>query len=451
MTSKNPGCAAAALSALLVGACSAGPALENRPVTRSEVSFEGRGLLVLSDADMAGTAYADGRLHPIDAADTLSLIAPGELRTVAASATASNSVMGWPGGLDVSPDGRFAYVVETRAAAPAGVSVMDGGVYTGMPVGRLLTTIDISDLSRPQLVSTIDVGEGPTSIHVAPDGRFALVSLKDRQTPIAVVLLENGAPTRVLALSLPLAAQARREIDEGALFVRLAPNGRDFMFNVANTHVQFARLAFDDAGAPTGAELVGAAVQVGRWLTMARWANDGRHLIVADVGWSENQLGAVLNGPGSLISIAFDQNGAHRVVATARVSLSPEGFDINRAGDLIVAVNMERSYLPERLPYTLFGRREFSSLSLVAYDERTGELTPADGPVAFSGVLPEDAVFDASGDTIAVAVFHEKAASPQAGWVEYFDVDRSGETPRVRPTGVRTPTVRGAHDLVLVP
>ena len=441
------------LLAGIIAGCSSGPALLTRPDDPGQARFDGRALLVLSDADIAGTAYADGVLKPLaGAADTLGVFrapigAGGEARV-----GASNSVMGWPGAVDASPDGRFAYVVETRAPAPAGVEAFeDGGVNAGMPKGRLLTAIVIADLTAPRVLGTMDVGEEPTSVHVAPDGRFALVSRKESEAPLVAVILENGAPTRVVPIGLPLAVQADRAEDRGALSVRLAPNGQDFVINVANTHVQFARLQFGSDGLPTGATSIGPAVPVGKWITMFRWAPDGRHLLIADVAWSAEQLGAVLNGPGQIVSVAFDAAGAHRIVSQQQVSLSPEGFDINRAGDLLAVVNMERTYLPERMPYQLFGRRDRNSLSLVGFDAATGVLSAVDGPVAFDGVLPEDAVFDADGDMIAVAVFHAKEAAPQAGWVAYFRIDRTGSAPRIVPTGVQTPTVRGAHDLVLIP
>jgi hypothetical protein len=133
------------------------------------------------------------------------------------------------------------------------------------------------------------------------------------------------------------------------------------------------------------------------------------------------------------------------------VSLSPEGFDMNRAGDLVAVVNMERTYLPEAMPYRLFGRRHKASLSLIGFDGASGALSALDGPVAFEGVLPEDAVFDADGDMLAVAVFNGKATSPDAGWIAWFRVDREGGKAVLVPLSHRSPTPRGAHDLILVP
>lgn len=444
--------AAAALLAAALSACSGGPKLVERAPDPGAARFDGRALVAISDVDMPAAGYVDGRLQPIaGATDVATILAAPVGKGGAATVSVSNSVMAWPGSLDLSDDGRFAYVAELRAAPPKGLEKMEGGVYEGMPAGRLLSVIDLADAAAPRLAATINLGAAPTSVHVAPSGAFALVSLKDKEDGLAAVLLENGLPTKVVRFGFASPVAASRSIDDGVMFVRLAPNGRDFVVNLSNTHVAFGTLEFDAAGLPAGARFVGAPMKIGQWLTVARWSNDGRHAILADVAWGPGRFDAVLNGPGALFSIAFDPDGAHKVASRAEVSLSPEGFDINRAGDLLVAVNMERTYLPDGMPYQLFGRRKLSSLSLVSFEAATGALAVADEPVAFSGALPEDAVFDADGDMLAVAVFHGFEKRPAEGWIEFFRIETKDGARRIVPTGERIKTARGAHDLELAP
>lgn len=439
------------LAAASLAACSSGPRLETRAADPGDARFDGRALVVVSDVDMPGTGYADGVLKPLAGErDAVTVLSPASAQT-GPSVVASNSVMGWPGAVDLSPDGRFAYVVETRGPAPEGVAALEGGVWTGMPEGRFLTAIDITDPAAPRVLGSLEVGADPTAVHVAPDGRFLIVSRKDAQAPLAIVMLDGGAPGRLIPIAFPSPVKAERPIDDGALFVRLAPNGRDFVVNFANTHLQFGRLDLGANGAPASASAVGGPVAAGKWLAMARWSADGRHALVVDTGWSESPLGAVLNAPGAIVSVAFDAGGAHRIAAREVTSLGPEGFEFDRTGGLLAVVNMERTYLPERLPYQLFGRRAQSSLSLLAFDAASGGLRTVDGPVAFDGVLPEDAMFDADGDMLAIAVFHGKEDAPKAGWLQYFRIDRSAGAPRAIPAGRSADLPRGAHDLALAP
>ncbi len=100
--------------------------------------FEGR-FLALSDASMAGTAYADNKLEPFSGMqDELTLFAEGAPR---ASIPAPNSVISWPQILDISPDGRFAYVVETAGDLDPSISEVEN-VYYDMPIAQRYLSSD---------------------------------------------------------------------------------------------------------------------------------------------------------------------------------------------------------------------------------------------------------------------------------------------------------------------
>ncbi|MEM9751693.1 MAG: hypothetical protein AAF869_12155, partial [Pseudomonadota bacterium] len=136
------------------------------------------------------------------------------------------------------------------------------------------------------------------------------------------------------------------------------------------------------------------------------------------------------------------------IVSVAEVSKSPEAFELNRAGDLLVAVNMERTYLPNGFPGALFRHRNAASLSLVEVDARSGALKTLGEPVKFRGVLPEDAVFDADGDHIAAIVYQDHGKPRSDGWVTFFRIEGRGDARRIIETGERIALPRGGHDLV---
>ena len=403
--------------------------------------FDRSRLLVLVDADMAATGYADGQLHPIDGATDVLVTIDG-LGTEAPQLTqvsASNTVMGWLGAMTADAAGRFAYVVESRKAAPAGVAQM-ASVFAEMPDGTLLTPID---LTTRAVVSTTEVCTRLNSVDIAPDESWLLITCGDTLGEVAVVPLTNGQPgaPRIFDLDLP-DMEARPGIDDGLTYAMIHPAGAAAGYIVSNVGVGLVRFELDDAGVPVSA-VAEAPLREGTWLTVGRWTTTGDHFLAADVAWGPAPTDAVFNGNGQILSFALSPEDENRgVVSSAIVSKSPETFELNRAGDRLVAVNMERTYLPGGM-FSIVPARGASSLSLVSVDAATGQLETLGDPAGFEGVLPEDAVFDADGDQIAVVIYQDHDAPRSDGWIETFAV----QDDEILRTGQRLMLPRGAHDL----
>lgn len=81
------------------------------------MQFNGRALLIASDADMVATAYADGKLDRVAGIeDTLTAIdlPLNQQQPKISALQVSNSVMSWPQIIATSPDSTKAYFVEVR-------------------------------------------------------------------------------------------------------------------------------------------------------------------------------------------------------------------------------------------------------------------------------------------------------------------------------------------------
>ena len=214
--------------------------------------------------------------------------------------------------------------------------------------------------------------------------------------------------------------------------------------NLNNTHVAFYRVG--PPASPTLTRL-GPAVEVAEKLSVLNWHPGGHYLLALDVAWGRGSLGFVLNGRGHLTSVAFDADGAHRVADELKVGLSPEGFDVSPDGRYAAVANMRRTYLPRGFWWV--PARRHASLSLVGIDAGTGALEALGEELPFVGALPEDAVFDAESNTVAVAVFHEPdpETTPERGRVDYYEVVDD----RLRRTRDTTAVMRGVHQLLRVP
>jgi len=406
-------------------------------------AFEARALLSLSDADSVASSYADGllKLQP-GVRDTLAVITDMSGDNAPATVEAPNSVVSWPAVMDISPDGRHAYVVETKGAPPDGTEQVDS-LYTALPPGRLLSTFDLNDLAAPTLISQIEIGANPQSVETSPDGSWLAIGLDDAPGSIALVRLVGGVPADVHVLE-PQSQTTRMRT------VHWSPMGDLLAATLNDEHVEFYRFALSDGDRPT-LTAFGDRVDIDGHISHGVFANDGRHFVVADVAWGEGSLGALFNGNGRLISIAVGPQGDHAIVSEAEVGLSPEGIAKNPAGDLFAAVNMNRSYLPHTFPLTWWPGAHHSSLSLVGFDQATGTLETLGEEVDFAGLLPENPEFDNTGRSLAVAVYHYADEMPTEGAVELWRVEGDGHGRHLTYSGVTITVPRGAHDLVRIP
>jgi len=108
------------------------------------IDFEGKMLVSVSDADMVGSAYVDGKLGPREGHDAISIIPLGKpIRELQAHETeVSNSVAGPAITVTVTPDGHYALVVESFKARTEGP--WEKQSFSDLPVGNVITVVDLS-------------------------------------------------------------------------------------------------------------------------------------------------------------------------------------------------------------------------------------------------------------------------------------------------------------------
>jgi hypothetical protein len=401
--------------------------------------FAGR-LLALSDTDMAATAYADGGLEPLPGiSDTLALAhsAQGPL----SETRAPNSVISWPQVLTVSPDGRFAYVVETRAAPPSGVSRLAS--VQDLPAGSRLTAFAIL-AGGLQPIAEADAGLNPQSVSLSGDGKWLAIASEDGGGRLILYALDQGRPAARHVLDLPLTYLA----DDAEKFPRSlawSPGGDWLAVNVALRRIAFFELLRDGNGVPSAIRPHGAALQVGKRLSRGIWTADGRHYLVSDINAGPGALARVIGAPGIVTSIAFDagDRAAHRIVSQAEVGGSPEGLALSPDQRNVATVNLERTFLPERWFLDGVPGRSRYSVNLLDFNPATGELLNRDR-IHADGILPEDLVFDGTSRHLAVAVFHRrKGPDRRKGFIDFFSVVDG----RLVAKGAPLVLPRGVHDI----
>ena len=410
-------------------------------------SFDGD-LLAVSDVDQAATAYGDGILDQLpDAVDQLSFISwDGGRPVVASSVPVSNSVISWPKVVDVSPDGRRAYVVETRAAPKKRIDQV-ADVYAAFPEGKLLTVLDISRPDGISVIDRVEVGVNLASVDIRRDGRMlAIPSTKDGEELVLVTLTNDGRIGKRFAfhVDVPKGEYVRPGMGSAVWH----PDGDVLAVTVNNREVRFLKIVYDLAGDPASVDQLGNGIKAGETLSAGLFHPDGRHFLIPDVAWGDNASVSdfLFNRRGTLISIRFDRGGSHGVAGRTEVGRSPEGFALSPDGTRVVTVNMNRTYLPDTIPPRWFPGRNANSLTLLSFDAATGGAAVLDER-GFDGLLPENAAFDAGGKNLAVAVFHHRKRDRDRGYVEFWRVDGD----KLVRTDREVAAARGVHDLILVP
>ena len=451
------------LSAAVLFSFMGGMAFGTQPATRpfdsttTAPDFTGT-LLAVSDADMEAKGYVTGEVgRPAGQRDTLTVFPfSGPDHTASGSITASNSVMGWPQIVEPSPDGRYVYVIETRDEFPDNVTAYKD-LYNQSPAGSRLSVFDISDPLAPVLAAELNAGINPLSVSLTPDGRYLATSSDEAGAEVVLFRLENGLPVERFAFAYPHPLPEVGALADGIRALIFHPSGDYLAASISDHQIAFMAIDYDGEGDPAGVSALGNTIDdfmadSGTAIAAGTFSGNGRYFIVPDVGWGhQTPRDFLFSKRGRLISVAFDPDGSHQVADVEPVGWSAEGIALSNDNTMIATVNMERTSVAGTMPGGVVARRRaFSSLSLVSFDDQTGELTKVDEK-RFRGILPEDAVFDADDDMLAVTIYQMSEFEPDSGFVEFWDIDRTGDTPSLRRTGLALPTTRGVHDLALIP
>ncbi|MEM9668162.1 MAG: hypothetical protein AAF950_04480 [Pseudomonadota bacterium] len=402
--------------------------------------------VAISDADMAGTAYADGKLEPFNgASDEMTLFRNG--RSVATAAV-SNSVVSWPQIAVASPDGRHIYAIETRGSLSKEIEQVESA-FTAFPSGHIVSAFEVRDQKLIEVSRIENVGLNPQSIDISSNGRFLAISSETANTELTIVPLDEQGllgEARFISMNPPFQPGDK---EKRARTLHLSPDGTMIALNVGNVRYQFYSLIFDDSGVPEGVTAIGAPIEFGVRLSIGRWSRDGRFLIVTDVNAYDSGVRMLFQRGGQLHVIkAPTAETPAELIDSKRVGRFAEGLELSDDGSLIASIAMERTYLPELFFLETWPRRRTYLLTLFSFDSENGTLVERDR-IRTAGVLPEDVIFDKQGSNLAVAVFHRrKGLDRKRGFIDFFEIS---DDLQLTPQGRTQAVMRGPHDLVRLP
>ena len=404
-----------------------------------EPNFKGK-FLAISDADMIAGAYANGTLNKVKGIEDKLTFIDGNERKLSA-VEASNSVISWPAVLEWNPTHQFAYVAETRAIHKCDSQQMEN-VFIDFPMGKKIIVFDYKDSQDPNAVQEIEIGENIQGVSINKSGTLLVSGSTEKGKELVVMQLKDGLIANTSYFTHE-AIQKKDTGNGGIRTVEFHPKKNIIAANLNNTHLLF--FSIKEGEKDVELEQIGEALEVGKRWSVGNWHPSGNYFILSDLRWG-NGLGAITHGKGKLVSVRFHESGNHQIVNKVKVGLSPEGFDISPDGNYAVTVNMRRTWAPKQ-GFWFVPARKTSSLSLVKIDPNTGELKKLGKDYGFEGALPEDAIFDKKGNTIAVAVYHDRNEEfPTEGWIDFWELKNE----ELIKTEKQIKVTRGVHNLLLV-
>jgi len=425
---------------------------QQQPVNQPTVppNFKGRLLVVLSDADMVASAYSDGKIGPVQGGDALSVVRLdrplGEAGAV--HVPVSNSVTGPPAAAAVTPDGRYAVVVETlgpRSSGRADAKLSD------QPLGKTIAVVDLTDPDAPKVVQRVGCLAQPETVSFNAAGTLAAVAFgpqgAGKTTPLLIYPFAHGQLSNPAAPRIP-----GWKFGDNLGDATFAPTGDLLaLLDSDKPAVSFVRVA------SSGSLLSrwGNAVDVEKDPSLVRFTPNGRYVIVnsqyADAEMLDKGAGS-LRGTTQSIRLdaeqAADGSPRHRLVSRATTGVVSEGMAVSPDGRWVATSNLERSFLPLADPRQGF----FSSITLLRLDPETGALDRI-GDFTSDGILPETVLFDNSSHFIASTAFDRFDGRQPGGSVDFWRIATDYYDPKrvelVKLNG-SVPVQRGAHTMVIV-
>jgi hypothetical protein len=406
-------------------------------VAQSQINFNAKGLVVLSDADLSASSLIDGKLlRDNTAKDQLTTIKFPVVRGANGLATAliSNSAIGNTKSIAIPPTGGLAFVLESRLRPEDAVTEFKDPTAE-FPVGEKLYVVDIANLSGPKAKFGFPVGKKPTSIDI--NKNELIISTND--TGKELVFIEaapDGKPARFL--NLPAALEAENKIAD----LSWHPSGDFIAFILDKTKEVGIYKVIREAGKLKNVEMVGKPVKVGTEPSYGRFTADGKHFLVLDAKGAQGK--AASDNEVFVVDFSMDGSAEHKVAGQAAVGNNTGSFAISPDGTLLVAANAGKS----GSPWSDAAAGKGSALSLFKIDA-TGALTKvADYP--FEGIYPQSVVFDKDGSNVAVSVFEYFDYGYANGGVEFWSVTK-GDAPALKKQAGKVNVAKGAHTLRIIP
>lgn len=304
-----------------------------------------------------------------DAVAVLDVSDPAHPR-IRASLPLTNSVLGPPTNVQITPDGRIGLVANSVN------TVKSGDAWIGVPDDKLYV-LDL-DADPPRLSDTVTVGKQPSGLAISRKGDLALIANRAGKS-VSVLSIQGGTVRAVGEIPME---------DEVAA-VAITPDGKrafvckNMVNKVAVLAIDGERVTWDKSlDIPVGYNPYNVAV-----------TPDGKYVLVSNTGLGNGNIDTI-----SVLEAAVAHPHAINIVA---VGIGPEGFAVSPDGRFAAAPLL----LGSSQKHSAWNYTQHGAVALITIGAE-GALQVANRLPA--GGIPEGIAFSPGGDYVYVGNYVER-------------------------------------------
>jgi WD40 repeat protein len=407
-----------------------------------KLSFDAKGIIAISDADMAASAFFDGKIFKEKGSkDVFSTIKfpiekyGDELKNIVVSNSAINSGRA----MAISPINHIAYVIESRGSIPDNTTEVRS-VNTDFPAGGFISVVDISDVNQPKILYKFPTGKNPLSVDISPNGEYLAICSEETGKEFQILELDTaGKPVRII--------NKPQDFPEGKVTdITWHPNNNYLVFTMEESK-EIGLLKVTRDGPTTKIirlDVIGRTLKVGTLPSAGQFTPDGKFYLVPDL---KIPLGtkpdSEITGDMFVLKFNLDGNGDHFLITKTRLGEKPTGFAISPNGNLVVVINAKQTY------YSWESSELNKKASLSLYKLANDGMLSNAGDYDFEGILPKSVIFDNSGQNIAVSVFDYYNFGKHFGGIEFWKV-HNGDKPSLQKQDFKLFMPRGCHGIQII-
>ena len=338
--------------------------------------------------------------------------------------------------MEVSPDGKYVFVVETNERGYSDKFYNDIKVEFADGFNIYAIEVGTDELKE---VGVSQAGAKPRSIDLNNAGDRFVITSEQIGREISLLEWKDGLFGRLFSFPHGMYSDQSQSKKVRATDATWHPTDKYIAVTLEEAgEIAFFEVKRNEEGNFPILELWGTVINVDGKPTAGQFTQDGRHYIIPSVNETDK--------PSELVVIAFDdKNGLHNIASKASIAPRIESFCIDSNSEHIAVASTKGS----DLPYKNANRTASSAITLLSLDKESGTLKTI-LEVPYLGIMPKGLSFDKDGDMLVITSFEYNDLFERKGAIEFWNITGIEKNKKLENTGIKLKLTRGAHAIKII-